>query len=65
VAATLATHDSSWSDKASRTALLVLYETIEFRIIYLQREQFRLLPEGHHQGGAAAHPAQCAAGMDA
>jgi len=34
-------------------------------IIYLQREQARLLPEGHHQGGALAHPLERATRMDA
>src|SRR3984957_11677563 len=38
---------------------------IEFRIIYLQRKQSRLLPEGHHQGGALAHPLERATRMDA
>src|ERR1700722_1313365 len=39
--------------------------TIEFRIIYLQREQLRLLPEGHHQSGSAAHPLERATSMQA
>jgi hypothetical protein len=38
---------------------------IEFRIIYLQRKEVGLLPEGHDQGGPAAHAAQRAAGMEA
>ena len=38
---------------------------IEFRIIYLQRKQLCLLPEGHHQGGALAHPLERATRMDA
>ena len=39
--------------------------SIESRIIYLQWKQFRLLPESHHQGGSATHPAQSPAGMAA
>ena len=39
--------------------------TIEFRIIYLQRKEVGLLPEGHDQGWSAAHAAQRAAGMEA
>jgi CRISPR-associated endonuclease/helicase Cas3 len=38
---------------------------IEFRIIYLQRKQPRLLPESHHQGWALAHPLERATSMDA
>src|ERR1035437_11009950 len=38
---------------------------IEFRIIYLQRKEVGLLPEGHDQGWSAAHAAQRAAGMEA
>ena len=34
-------------------------------IIYLQRKQPCLLPEGHHQGGALAHPLERATRMDA
>jgi hypothetical protein len=45
----------------------VCYEQqiIEFRIIYLQRKQSRLLPESHHQGWALAHPLERATSMDA
>jgi hypothetical protein len=38
---------------------------IEFRIIYLQRKQSRLLPESHHQGRALAHPLERATRMQA
>ena len=40
-------------------------QIIEFRIIYLQRKEVGLLPEGHDQGWSAAHAAQRAAGMEA
>ena len=39
--------------------------TIEVRIIYLQWKQLGLLPEGHHQGGSAAHPLERATSMQA
>ena len=39
--------------------------TVGCTIIELQWKQFGLLPEGHHQGGPAAHSAQRAAGMEA
>jgi hypothetical protein len=42
-----------------------LAETIEFRIIYLQWKQLRLLPEAHHQGGSAAHSLDRATRMQA
>jgi hypothetical protein len=41
------------------------FDTIEFRIIYLQRKQSRLLPESHHQGWALAHPLERATSMQA
>src|ERR1019366_5581411 len=49
----------------SPQCLHFLADAIEFRIIYLQRKEVGLLPEGHDQGWSAAHAAQRAAGMEA
>ena len=46
--------------------LVLLIEAItEFRIIYLQRKEFRLFPEGADQSGPTAHAAQSAASVSA
>ena len=52
-------------DKGIIFTISQAFSIIEFRIIYLQRKQSRLLPESHHQGGALAHPLERATRMDA
>jgi hypothetical protein len=63
------TEDSEWRNRTEffkgREAIKAFLKPIEFRIIYLQRKQPRLLPESHHQGGALAHPLERATRMDA
>src|ERR1700680_1972391 len=60
---------SRYFDAHLRPDLIIVaptrYELIEFRIIYLQRKQSRLLPESHYQGGSAAHPLERATSMQA
>src|SRR5271167_3147495 len=56
---------SSWRYASSALSCRQSAAIIEPHIIYLQREEVRLLPEGADQGRAAAHPPERPAGMNA